>query len=175
MEKAFNTCIEMLEQRGYMILDQDDERILGMRENKISKKEEQICVFFTNNNKFNVESIQEYISNMKKMEINHCIIVYRDNATPVAKKIVEEAIDFHIELFTEDELQYNLTKHYLVPKHEIAYKKNTVGCSNFKKKYGTDLPVIMKSDPVCRFYNFDKGDVIKIIRRNGYIMYRIVK
>ena len=42
MEKAYETCVEMIQQRGYTIIDQDDERILASRENRVSKKEEQI-------------------------------------------------------------------------------------------------------------------------------------
>ena len=175
MEKAYETCVEMIQQRGYVIIDQDDERILGTRENRSTGAEEQICVFLTNTSKFNVESIQEYISMMKKMDVWHCIIVYRDNATPVAKKIVEELKDMVIELFTEEELQYNITKHYLVPKHEIAYKKGTVGCVNFKKKYSDNIPIILKNDPISRFYGYERGDIIKVTRKNGYVMYRIVK
>jgi DNA-directed RNA polymerase I, II, and III subunit RPABC1 len=175
MEKAYETCVEMIQQRGYVIIDQDDERILATRENRSTGSEQQICVFLTNTSKFNVESIQEYIGMMKKMEVWHCIIVYRDSATPVAKKIVEETKDMVIELFTEDELQYNITKHYLVPKHEIAYKKGTVGCVNFKKKYSDNIPIILKNDPISRFYGYERGDIIKVIRKNGYVMYRIVK
>lgn len=174
MEKAYETCIEMIEQRGYEIIDQDEERILASRETK-SKKEDQICVFLTNTPKFNVESIQEYISMMKKMEVDHCIIVYRDSATPVAKKIVDETKDMTIELFTEDELQYNITKHVLVPKHELAFRKGTVGCSNFKKNYGDNIPVLMKSDPISRFYGYERGDIIKVTRKNGFVAFRIVK
>ena len=175
MEKAYEICVEMIQQRGYIIIDQDDERILASRENRVSKKEEQICVFITNTPKFNVESIQEYISMLKKMDVSHCIIVYRDSATPVAKKIVEESKDINIELFTEEELQYNITKHYLVPKHEIEFKKGTLGCANFKKKYTDDIPIILKSDPISRFYGYERGDIIKVTRKGGYVMFRIVK
>ena len=65
--------------------------------------------------------------------------------------------------------------HYLVPKHELEYKKGTVGCANFKKKYGEDIPIIMKSDPISRFYGYERGDIIKVTRKNGYVMFRIVK
>jgi DNA-directed RNA polymerase subunit H (RpoH/RPB5) len=32
-----------------------------------------------------------------------------------------------------------------------------------------------KDDPIVKFYDYQKGDLIKIIRKNGYITYRIVK
>ena len=171
MEKAYETCIEMIEQRGYKIVDRDDERILATKPDKTH-----MCVFVAPSHKFNVESIQEYISMMKKMELTHCIIVNKDNATPIAKKIIEDSPDLDIELFYVDELQYNITKHYLVPKHQLAYKKGTKEYSVFKKKYMADnFPIILKTDAVARFFAFQKGDIIKITRPGGVICYRIVK
>jgi DNA-directed RNA polymerase I, II, and III subunit RPABC1 len=175
MNKVYNTCLELLSERGYEILDRDDERILGFRINKFTNEEEQICVFLSVTNKFNVESIQEYIYMLKQMEIEHCIIVHKENATPVAKKIVEDSKELTIELFNEDELQCNITKHYLVPKHELVYKKGTKGCTEFKAKYGDKYPVILKSDPVARFYGYERGDIIQITRKNGFVMFRICK
>ena len=171
MEKAYEICVEMIKQRGYKIVDSDNERILSVKPDN-----SQMCVFVVPSHKFNVETIQEYISMMKKMNLSHCIIVIKENATPIAKKIIDESPDLEIELFYVDELQYNITKHYLVPKHELAFKKGTVDYNTFKKKYMADnFPVILKSDAVSRFYAFQKGDIIKITRPNGLIMYRIVK
>ena len=109
------------------------------------------------------------------MDVHHCLIVYKDNVTPVAKKIIEEIKELKIELFHQDELQYNITKHYLVPKHELIYKKGTAEYSNFKDKYTDKFPIILKSDPISRFYAYEKGDIIKVTRKNGYVMYRIVR
>lgn len=170
MEKSFEICKEMIQQRDYVIIDEDDERILATKPN-----DEQMCVFLLNTPKFNVESIQEYIVMMKKMDVNHCIIIYRDNVTPVAKKIVEDSCELTIELFHEQELKCNITKHYLVPKHELLYKKGTDENTSFKAKYSDKFPILLKTDPIARFYGFDKGDIIKITRKNGFITYRIVK
>lgn len=168
MENAYNTCIEMFEQRGYKIVEKDDERILAIKEDG-----NQLCAFFTTSiKKFNVDRIQECIFMMKQMDIAHAIIVYKEFATPYAKKLVEESTDIYIELFKEDELQYNCTKHILVSKHELLYKKDTKEAKEFKKyKY----PLILKTDPICRFYGFKIGDVLKITRKNGTIMYRFVR
>jgi len=170
MIKAYEICLQMLEQRNYSILDRDDERILAQKPNN-----EPMCVFFATASKFNVESIQEYILMMKKMNLNHSIIVYKENVTPVAKKIIDETKEFKIELFQVDELQCNITTHYLVPKHEIHCKKGTKDCIKFKKLYSDNFPIILRSDPISRFYDYDKGDVIKITDSDGYVTFRIVK
>ena len=112
---------------------------------------------------------------MKQIDVFHAIIVYKDSATPVAKKIIEESNDILIELFQEEELSYNITKHYLVPKHELIYEKGSKGAKEFKDKYSDKFPIILKSDPISRFYGYKKGDIIKVTRKSGNIMYRIVK
>lgn len=170
-KKAFNTCIEMFNQRNYDIIEMDDERILATKDDGA-----QICAFIpTLITKFNVDRIQEYISMIKKMDICHCLIVYKDSATPIAKKVVDDSQKIIIELFNEDELQYNVTKHKWVPKHEMMFKKKTKGAEEFKKKYGDKFPIIFKTDPISRFYGYNTGDIIKITQKDGYIKFRIVK
>ena len=166
-ERAYQVCEEMFIQRGYIIVEKDDERILAIKEDG-----KQICAFINKlGAKFNVERIQECISMMREMDVYHGLIVYMDTATPVAKKIVEESQKMKIELFHEKELQYNLTKHYLVPLHELKYKKDNLEAKDFKKnKY----PIISQKDPVSRFYGWSVGDVIQVTRKDGFVMFRIV-
>lgn len=166
VSKAYDVCMEMFIQRGYDVVEQDEERILAIKEDGA-----QICAFIPKiMGKFNVDCIQQYISILKKMDIYHCVIVYKDSATPIAKKVVEDSCEILIELFNEEEMQYNITKHKLVPLHKLKFRKNSKECAAFSK-----YPVILKSDPISRFYAFQKGDVVEITRPNGYITHRIVK
>ena len=169
--KAFEICKEMFVQRNYEIVEEDDERILAMKEDGT-----QICAFIPSlMTKFNVDRIQEYISMIKKMDIWHCLIVYKDSATPIAKKVVDDSQEIRIELFNEEELQYNITKHYLVPEHKLIHKSKTKGAEEFKKKYTDKFPTLLKTDPISRFYGYQKGDIIQITRKDSYVTYRIVK
>ncbi len=170
MEKAHEICLEMFNQRGYKVIEKDDEQILAVKKNG-----NQVCAFMVNIPKFNVERIQEYIAIMKKMNVIHSIIVYKDNATPVAKKVIEETTDILIELFQEEEMQYNITKHYLVPQHELVFEKGRKNTKEFKEKYSDKFPILLKSDPISRFYGYNRGDIIKVTRKGGHVMYRIVK
>ena len=170
MIRAYQTCIEMFEQRDYNIIEKTDDQILAIKKNK-----KRVCAFMSNTPKFNVERIQEFISVMRKIDVWHAVIIFKDNATPVAKKIIEESNELIIELFQENEMQYNITNHYLVPKHEIMYEKGTKESKEFKLKYGDKFPIILKADPISRFYGYAKGDIIKITRKGGHVMYRIVK
>lgn len=159
------TCIEMLQQRGYDIT-KDDDIILGKH------KTNEIVIFYNNSIKFNVERVQEYISLMNDLSIKHAIVVYKDCVTPIAKKIIDELQGLTIELFEEKNLRYNITKHRLVPKHTALSKPDAV---SFRQKYGIKIPVLLSTDPICKFYNFQRGDIIRIDRTDDYVSFRIVK
>ncbi len=174
-EKMITVCKELLEQRYYNIIDEDETQILAEKPDGTN-----ICMFMSQVSKLNTEKCQEYINIMHEMEINHAIIIYIDSITSSAKKIIENLpslsmggeVGIHIELFCQSELQYNITKHHLQPKFDLLTKEDA---KKFKKDFGTKFPVMLKTDAIARFYGFSVGDVIKITRKNGYVTYRMVK
>lgn len=168
MSLVKTTLLDMLRQRGYKDINDTSPQYMIA-----TKKDKNICVFMEIVPKLNTQEIQTYINMLNNMGMNHCILIY-NTTTPSVKNIIKESsnIGLEIELFTEDELQYNITEHILVPKHKALNKRE---CKDFKSTYGTKFPVLLRSDPICRFYNFKKGSVIKVTRSNGIVGYRIVK
>jgi DNA-directed RNA polymerase I, II, and III subunit RPABC1 len=169
-EIAISTITEMILQRGYKVISEEDGNIIA--ETEIG---EQMLVFTKPVIKFNVDRIKEHISVLDKMKMKHCVVVYIDSITPPTKKLVKNSVDMKIEIFTQKELQYNITKHRLVPKHERLSEEEA---NEFKKKFGIKFPSILLTDPITRFYNYQRGDVIKITRlsnRGKHVSYRIVK
>ncbi len=167
MEQSYRVCIEMLQQREYEIVERRDNFI------KAKKPDSNfMCVFITNILKFNNICAQEYIGIMNDMEIEHSIIVYKNNVTSAVKNIKQNFQGMRIELFSQEELQYNITTHKYQPKFEVLNSKDS---DRFRKIYDTKFPIMLKTDPIVRFYGYQKGDVVKITRKNGYVMYRIVQ
>jgi DNA-directed RNA polymerase I, II, and III subunit RPABC1 len=162
----------MLSQRGYKVLKQDAESIIAEKTSS-----DQIVVFFNQPSKLDKERVIEYINLMSDLAIYHSIIVFKNIVTPVAKKVIEElpskleSINFFIELFDEKNLRFNITKHRLVPKHEALSKAESLA---FIEKFGVKIPVLLRLDPVARFYNFQRGEIIKITRSDKFISFRIV-
>jgi DNA-directed RNA polymerase I, II, and III subunit RPABC1 len=157
----------MLEQRGFSIEEETDDMIIGVRQTDYD-----IVVFFDVSQKLDTDKVKVFIAKMKELDLSNCIIVYKDSVTSPAKKVIEELQEFKIEIFKETELRYNITKHRLVPKHSALSKSE---CINFKKQYGIKIPVLLKTDAVAKFYNFQKGEIIKVERRDGTVTFRIVK
>jgi DNA-directed RNA polymerase subunit H len=74
--------------------------------------------------------------------------------------------------------RFDVSKHELVPKHEILSKEEK---EELLKKYGItikELPRILSSDPAIKALNPKIGDVIKITRKSKTaeesVYYRVV-
>jgi len=82
-----------------------------------------------------------------------------------------------VQLLWLDTLIINITNHELVPKHRVLDEAEK---THLLEKYNltspNKIPVILKNDPVSKFYGMNKGDIIEITRPSEtggeYISYR---
>ena len=174
METALQTCLTMIKDRGYTLVD--DRLIFETDDNNIvlahTEFEDLVGIFQFTEPKFTIVCVHYLIQCIKNMSLDRAIVIYSDSITPVAKSTLLSYTEHVIELFTVSELQYNVTKHFFVPIHIKLSKDES---KDFKTKYGTKFATLMKSCPVARYYYCKVGDVVKIIRKNGQIAYRIVR
>jgi DNA-directed RNA polymerase subunit H (RpoH/RPB5) len=85
----------------------------------------------------------------------------------------------NIQIFELKELQFNISKHELVPKHELITSEEEINdllkSLNIKTKFY--FPHILKSDPMSKYMGLKNGDVLRITRRSPtageYIAYRV--
>ena len=68
---------------------------------------------------------------------------------------------FIMEIFRENELLVNITRHVLVPRHVLLTKEQKEEVLQTHKCTELQLPRIKKHDPVARYYGLQKGQVIK--------------
>jgi len=157
---------EMCLQRNYNFLSETDDEQLY----------EECKVIFTGNIKINIQYIKELIHLMEMENIDHTIIVYKGCTTISVKNIIDMTDCFNIELFEEGELNFNITKHSLVPQHIKLCKDNKKDRDILQelKKHERNIPIILRKDPISKFYNYSRGDIIKIKRNDGDIIYRLV-
>lgn len=167
---VLQTISEMMSERKYYLYSKNNENKELVYSKDLKNSIDSIIIFFPQEKKVNIDIVKEKIYRMKNNNIKKCIIVYKETITSSAKKTLE-LLSSDIELFIEEELKYNITKHYLVPKHILLPDSEK---RKLKEKFGKKMPVLLKSDPVSRFYNYKKGDIIKIIRDNDIVCYRVV-
>lgn len=167
------TLCEMLEYRGF-----DDIQFMSNYwiATGVSSK---IIIFFSKHQKLCVKNIKEYsVIVDTESNIDYIIIIHYNNITSFARNSLESDIKIPFQLFNHSELSLNITKHKLVPKHEIMSKleKDTfIKQNNFKLQ---NLPRILISDPIIKFIYGVKGDLIKITRQSetagSTLYYRVV-
>ncbi|KAD6794695.1 hypothetical protein E3N88_05591 [Mikania micrantha] len=180
VHRVRKTCFEMLRDRGYEV--EDSEMQMTRKEfidkfNGTVRREDltflkskpdnsdQIFVFFPDDLKIGVKIIKNYIIRMENENVWRAIVVVRHGLTPSAKACQAEiAGRFQVEVFQEAELLVNIRYHDLVPEH--------LPLTNVEKKALLDkytvkeaqLPRILPTDPVARYYGLRRGQVVKILR-----------
>ena len=152
----------MLEIRGHCITNV----VLNENSNDISE-------IFAENNcnkiivifqplKFTVGNLKEILNKYDINLYSEFIIVCKSIMMSNLKKV--ENISEKIEIFTECELAFNITKHSLVPKMK---KLDFIVKDNW--------PIMYESDPMAKFMKFKHGDFIEITQNDGTVSYRLVK
>jgi DNA-directed RNA polymerase I, II, and III subunit RPABC1 len=129
--------------------------------------DEKIAVFFNSIEKPRAKELLVYINECERKQISHCIVIVKNQLSSVAKQaIVDIAAEFQLESFEEKELLINITKHELVPKHELLSPKDKKELLLRYKINDIQLPRILMSDPISRYYGLKRGDVFKITRNS---------
>ena len=139
----------------------------------------QLYVFFATERNVGVKTMRAFITTMEEKGIPNGIIIYQNSMTPAATKVIQAmAGKFQIEAFMESELLVNITKHELVPRHQLMTPPEKLALLRRYRLKETQLPRIHVHDPIARYYGLKRGQVVKITRPSEtagrYVTYRIV-
>lgn len=174
------TVEELLEARGYSLAQEVREGEVKSLVGSKGGRPDLHVLFATDyaggeEVKFNVKIITAYLSYIRKNCLEHVIIIHQGKApsSRVSEAIRQYMIarNIKIETFPQCTLKYNPTKHRLVPRHEAMTKEEG---RRFKAEHGDKFNKIKTTDPIVRFYGFEKGDVVVVHRKDGTVNYRIV-
>lgn len=189
------TIEEMLVDRGYLIspssqqefnnwcVNSDSYDDFSMRVNATENKDE-LLIVFTDISKVGVKSIKNLIHKIESEQIFHMILILKDSITTFGKNALSDIQNndsydsrLVVELFQEQELLINITKHRLTPRHRALSETEKTDLLSEHNMKPTQLPRILRNDPVCRYYNLGKGDIVEITRKDNdslSVCYRLV-
>lgn len=205
VSKAFRsrlTMVEMLKDRGFIVtseqecsnLDDFKARFLSANGSIVydsmflmcghaANIDDKVYVFFSGEESVNSQKVKEWHARAKTELVGTALVVMGGKVNPAARKYAAElarAPDFPVnfQLFEEDLVVINVTKHELVPKHIPLSPEET---QEMLSKYNlqlAQLPRILVSDPQIQYFGLQRGRVVKIVRTSEtageYVTYRQV-
>lgn len=86
--------------------------------------------------------------------------------TASALKVIPSVLPIQIEIFREEDLLVNISRHELVPKHILLSPEEKQGLLQRYRLKETQLPRIRLDDPMARYLGLRRGNVVKIIRKS---------
>lgn len=181
VSKSFNTIIEMLTDRHINVDGLNTSVVHEIIKNNSNKQgfdiitDNKLKIVYYLSNKFKWSELKKYLDDTEAYELY--ILVVADKVSQNNMKQIM-ALNLNIQIFDIKELQFNITKHMLVPKHELVSDQEEVKniLQNYCLKSKFQLPLILKTDPVSRYLGLKNGDIVKIIRASPtageYIIFR---
>ncbi|KAK9716376.1 hypothetical protein RND81_06G229000 [Saponaria officinalis] len=185
MHRVYTTVMEMLNDRGYLVSDltmtkehfiesYDDNFSSHFCVTKRADDTDQILVLFTA--VLSTQTVRETKSQMEREGVHTVIFVVRRHMTSIARTMCESSAKVHFEIFMETELLFNVTKHKMVPKHQLLTEDEKKSLLLKYTLTESEIPRIQVTDPIAKYYGLRRGQVLKIARRSEsagkYITYR---
>jgi DNA-directed RNA polymerase I, II, and III subunit RPABC1 len=119
-------------------------------------------VIFDLNQKFKLADIRKFL----EVEGGRIIIVVtKEKAPPAALKGVAD-LKRDIQFFALKELQYNPSRHMLVPRHRAIRDEGVIEelVTRYSLKSRYQLPIILSTDVMARYLALKPGQVVEITR-----------
>jgi len=169
---SFGTILEMLQDRGTPtgsvtkhhlddLLRADQYRQL------IEIVVEKVKIIYYTPQKLKMPDIKKVLEDDIQSERKYdlYILVLNENPTQNNMKALYD-ISVNVEIHLVKRLQFNITKHSLVPKHEVIRDKKIIDeiVDMYKLKNKYQLPLILKNDPIAKYYGMKPGEIVKITR-----------
>lgn len=176
--QSLRTLIEMLEDRGIQtgLSAAGAVDLIGSNPNYFEFVIDKTKIVYYLTSKFKWTDLKRSFEE-ENASYDLYILVVREKPTQNNLKFINTT-KFPIQIFELRELQFNISKHSLVPKHTVISDpkevEEIIKENNLKSK--NQLPIVLKSDPMAKYLNLKTGDVVKITRvsptAGQYIVYR---
>ena len=150
-------------------------------ENKEGKK---LVVYFAESSgkQLGVDALGEVLKEMEKQKTKNSIIITSIPLSSSSRKKIADLLTYNIYTFMENEMAYDPTEHFLVPEHRplsVEEQRDFLVRNDISID---QIPTMLTSDIISRYYGFQPGQVIEIKRTNLYdtivqhsLSYRVVK
>jgi DNA-directed RNA polymerase I, II, and III subunit RPABC1 len=131
-----------------------------------------IWVEFNSDENVGLKQLRDYMQHLVNGHYYSGIMVCIKPMTGMALRLLrgsssmEEGPKGGVEVFVEQELLVNITRHELVPKHVLLSRDEKQQLLQRYRLKETQLPRIQVNDPVAKYHGLKRGQVVKIIRKS---------
>jgi DNA-directed RNA polymerase subunit H (RpoH/RPB5) len=180
--RSFQTVIEMLTDRDMDLSGLTKDSATELLDNFVNNNKQlfdivinDVKVVYCLTSKAKWSEVKKHFEDETPYGLYICII--KDKLSQNNAKMLT-SLKLNLQLFDIKVLQFNISHHELVPKHEIIKEegviKNIIAQYSLKSKF--QLPIILKTDAMAKYLGLKNGDVIKITRvsptAGDYVVYR---
>jgi DNA-directed RNA polymerase I, II, and III subunit RPABC1 len=200
IKKCWNTCLELVNDRGYMVKDQyyelgDNDLKYMVTNNKVdiicknTNNDKNIYIKFLLAGRIKPSIVKEVLEEMGKklndsdLDINESnleiIIIIRNKPNNSIFRLLKDYNN--VQIMWLNQLKFNPTRHFIVPEHiKLSEEESKEIIKNYSLSSKFQLPLLLKEDAISRYYNFKVGDIIKIrqsitCQNKNYVFYRCVR
>jgi DNA-directed RNA polymerase I, II, and III subunit RPABC1 len=173
-EQAFKTICEMLVDRGEIVdfgADMTPPNVLTMAaaSSSVFHVDIKSCahrIIYNLNVAFKLPDIRKMLQSTAADGINEVIVVTREKVTAASRKGIEDGMRRHVHFFNLSELQFNISRHELVPRHIPIRNESDIEkiVETYQVKSRYHFPLIATSDPMSRYLALRPGQLVRIIR-----------
>ena len=177
--QSLKTILEMLHDRkietGLSIEGAND--LIGANTNYFEFIIDKIKIIYYLPSKFKWADLKKSFEDEKPYDLY--ILVVKEALTQNNIKFIEAMRPKPVvQIFEIKKLQFNISKHDLVPKHELITdpEEEKEIMKQYSLKSKNQLPIILRTDAMAKYLNLKQGDIIKIVRisetAGQYVEYR---
>lgn len=173
VHQSFQVVYEMIHDRGV-----DPSRMLsakGTLQDTLFESDELVgfqisstmhLLYINNKGKIDKDTIQTFVRDtLSHVTTLILVVMYEDEG--FFKRLLAYAFDgVDVQCFRMKELLFNISKHNMVPKHELITDSNEILhlMELHDVKRPELFPCILKSDPMAKYLNAKPGNLLKITR-----------
>ncbi|KDP40514.1 hypothetical protein JCGZ_24513 [Jatropha curcas] len=179
------TVLEMLRDRGYDVADSELAGSLTQFRAEFGDKPElqrlrisvslrtnpykKMLVIFMGTEDIKKATIRCVLAQIVNREsLNGLMLILQSKMNHHARKEMAK-FPSKVEIFQITDLLMNITKHVIVPRHEILTIQQKEQLLNKYKAEDKQLPRMLETDAIARYYRLEKGQVVKITYSGGLV------
>lgn len=164
-----------------MMLNSDAMAVYGKH---AARDGDKLLVFFVEEDSLSVNSVVDCRMRAQQKQCGDVVIVAAGSVNPSVRREVDELSTrggegaVRIQVFEEDELLVNVTKHDGTPKHVPLSPEEGREFLRARGLQLSQLPRILLQDPIVQYFGLERGRILKVLRNaehcGEYEMYRQV-